>query len=56
MLHLKREHSQLSNRFLLGSIAIQSVLMSSGKVYFGLIFRSSVIDLWAFYRIFDLWA
>jgi hypothetical protein len=51
---LTREHIQLLNRFSLDSIAIRSVLVSSEKAYFGFIFRSFVIDLWAFYWIFGL--
>jgi hypothetical protein len=51
-LELTREHFQLSNRFSIGSIAIGSVLVSSEKISFDLIFRSSLIDLWTFHSIF----
>ena len=52
---LTREHPQLSNRFLLVTIAIRVVSMSSEKVSLSLIFWLSLVELEAFYWIYGLW-
>jgi hypothetical protein len=50
-----REYPQLSNPFLLVTIAIRSVLVTSEKVCFGVIFRPSLAELCTFYSIFIIW-
>ena len=51
---LTREHLQVFNRYLFGFIIIRSALVSSEKPYFGLVFRSSAMELWMCYYQFAL--